>query len=320
MPIPFRAPALSSLLNQTFLNKTQDDIKVGKLGIYKDNPSEATAIEDTQEYFAEIADTIGQDGEGDFNRKTYSSTNFIANGQDRKQAIEALDTGLEDVNQEVISLAALISSGAIQIAAYISDSAYETANGAPVGGSIYYNSTTGLIRYYNDVDDQWDDVGKQVLAVQEFPSGLVNGVNQNFDVTNIPINDEALNVYVNGILLPKTRWSFTSPTITLDFAPAAGQDVYVNYLTDGNPATPIISAGTNNVTYRELSAAEETAKEIILSAAPATPSHVLVDIVGGSTVAFGTDFTISGNVLSWDGLTLDGLLAEGDILRIQFFN
>lgn len=320
MPIPFRAPALSSLLNQTFVNKTVDDTKVGKLAMYKINPSEATAFEDLQGYLAEISDTIGQDNEGDASRKDYSSTNFISNGEDRKQAIESLDTGLENVNQQVISLAQLIDNGSIKIAAYISDGAYETANGAPVGGSIYYNSTTGLIRYYNQVDSQWDDVGKQVLAVQEFPSGVIDGVNTNFDVTNIPTNDEALNVYVNGLIVPKTMWSFSSPTITLNFAPALGQSVYVQYLTDGNPATPVISAGTNNVTYRVITSGEESAKELTLSAAPATPSHVLIDIVGGSTVRFGSDFTISGTTLSWDGLNLDGLLTEGDIIRIQFFN
>lgn len=277
-----------------------------------------------QDYLNEIATNIGQDGENDPNANVYANTNYISNGQNRKQAIESLDLAALLIQNNVDTLNnafnQYLQDGSFKIRGYISDNAYETANGAPSGGEIYYNTTTGFIRYYNGIDLNWGDVGKTVLGIQETPTGVVDGVNTSFDIANLPLNNEALNVFVNGLIVPKSKYSFTSPTITFNTAPFLGQTVYVSYLSEGNPSTPVISAGTNNVIYYSVSGADVTAKQFILPSTPSTPSHVLVDVVGGSTIRFGTDFTIAGNVFDWDGLTLDGIISAGDIFRIQFFN
>jgi hypothetical protein len=312
------------LLNQTFLDKTIDDVKKGKLTLYKVNIGDAETINHVQDFINEIADTIGQNGELDPTRKTYSSTNFIANGDNRKVAIGKLDASLK-LNQDEINnlnnaFGAYLNAGSFKIRSYISDNAYETANGSPNGGEIYYNTTTGFIRYYNGIETSWDDVGKQVLPIQEVPIGVVNGVNKNFDVANMPINTEALNVFVNGLIIPKSKWSFSSPTITFVDAPANGSDIYVSYLSDGNPSTPVISAGTNNVIYHQITAGDVTAKAFTLPSSPSTPTHVFADVVGGSTLEYGTDFEVSGNQFEWDGLTLDGLISINDVLRVQYFN
>jgi hypothetical protein len=92
MPISFKSPLSSQVANDTFLDKTIDDIKKGKLGLYKVDVSETGAVDDVQVYLNELADASGVAGEGDTASKDYSSTNYVANGDDRKVAIGKLDT------------------------------------------------------------------------------------------------------------------------------------------------------------------------------------------------------------------------------------
>lgn len=49
MPIVFRAPLSSSVVNSTFLDKTVDDLKKGKLSLFKVDALEAEYIEDVQQ-------------------------------------------------------------------------------------------------------------------------------------------------------------------------------------------------------------------------------------------------------------------------------
>jgi hypothetical protein len=161
---------------------------------------------------------------------------------------------------------------------------------------------------------------KKVLGIQEVPSGSVDGVNSAFNITNLPINPGALNVFLDGMIVPDSEYTFSTPTITFNTPPEAGQDVYSSYLSYGNPATPVISAGTNNVVYHQVTALEEAAKVFALPTPPSTPAHVLVDIVGGTTQQFSVDYTIAGSNFGWTGLGLDGILEDGDVVRLQYFN
>lgn len=320
MPLSFKAPASSALVNATFVYKDTDDDKKGRLGLYKILPTDPDAVSDTQDYLNELAANLGQLGEGDANANVYATNNVISDGENRKEAIESLDAQMQINIDDIDNIEALIAAGAIKIKSYISDSAYITANGAPVGGEVYYNSTTGLIRYYNGIELEWDDVGSKSIGVQESPVGAVNGINTDYDITNAPLNEEAITVYVNGLIIPKSEWSYSAPTITLATAPTTGSDVYVFYISKGNPASPIVSAGVNNVVYHQVTAGEEAAKLFVLPSTPITPTKTLVDVVGGSTQEYNVDFTISGVSFDWDGLGLDGDLTAGDVVRIQFFN
>jgi len=202
---------------------------------------------------------------------------------------------------------------------YISDSAYVSANGTPSGGEAYYNSTTGEVRYYDGVEAAWKPVGSQVVAVQEL-LGTGNGVATSYTITNAPLNDEALHVFLNGVLQQKTDYTISLPNVVFNTAPTQGQQVYVSYLTNGSPASPIVSAGTNNVIYHTFTGGEVVAKQFTLPSEPTEPSKLLVDVVGGTTLKYGVDFTITTDVFGWSGLTLDGVVASGDVFRIQFFN
>ena len=95
MPIVFKSLLSSSVVNNTFVDKTIDDIKQGKLALYKTTIGESGYVSDVQAYLNEIADTTGQVFEGDANRKAYSSNNYIADGDNRKVAIEKLDTQIK---------------------------------------------------------------------------------------------------------------------------------------------------------------------------------------------------------------------------------
>jgi soluble P-type ATPase len=101
MPIIFKSKLSSSVANQTFLDKTIDDIKKGKLTLYKVTLGEADQVEDVQVFLNELADVDGVVGEGDTSAKTYANHNIIADGDDRKVAIGKLDAQAQ-LNVEAI--------------------------------------------------------------------------------------------------------------------------------------------------------------------------------------------------------------------------
>jgi hypothetical protein len=102
MPIIFKSKLSSSVANQTFLDKTIDDIKKGKLSLYKITVGEADQVEDVQVFLNELADVNGVAGEGDTSAKTYANHNIIADGDDRKVAIGKLDAQAQ-INLDAIS-------------------------------------------------------------------------------------------------------------------------------------------------------------------------------------------------------------------------
>jgi hypothetical protein len=312
MPISFGSQLSSASVNNNFLDKTINDAKKGVLGLYKTLPGDADAITDTQNFINKLATVDGVAGEGDLNATTYSSTNNISNGDNRKVAIGKLDAALKLLQDDV-------AAGTIKFKGYISDSAYVTANGAAQGGDVYYNSTTGKVRFYDDVELAWKVIGDQVVGVQE-NIGVGNGSNTGFTITNAPLNDEALNVYVNGVLAYKEEYTISLPTITFLVAPSIGSTVYVSYLTNGSPASPVISVGTNVVAYLSILPADVTNKFKTLASAPIEPTKILVDAVGGTTLQYGVDFNVIGADLNWNGFLLDGIIANGDVLRVQYFN
>lgn len=81
----------------------------------------------------------------------------------------------------------------------------------------------------------------------------------------------------------------------------------------------LASSGTSplNFDYIELSAIHIAEKKASLAKIPSS-SAISVDVVGGTTQLLGADFSVSGRELQWDGLGLDGLLEEGDVLRVMY--
>jgi hypothetical protein len=73
------------------------------------------------------------------------------------------------------------------------------------------------------------------------------------------------------------------------------------------------------VEYRTLTLAEANSKALVLGYTPTNSSLVQLDIISGGPQNYLTDYTVSGTTLSWSGTNLDGVLGDGDKLRIAYY-
>ncbi len=80
-----------------------------------------------------------------------------------------------------------------------------------------------------------------------------------------------------------------------------------------------LADNSETVEYRTISSAENTAKQLTLTATPSSASKVMVDVIQGSAQEYSVDYTVSGTTLSWSGLGLDGVITTGDRLRIHYW-
>ena len=322
MPIQFKSLLSSQVTNETFLDKTIDDAKKGKLGLFKVANTDPDAIEDAQDFINEIADTTGIVGENDPNAKVYSSNNYIADGDNRKVAIGKLDTELLSKQTQIDGLSDILNAGEIILKAYPDDASYIAENGAlPYVDktAIYYNSTTGLVRYYDDVAVEWKNVGAGSVGLHE-SLGTGNGVTVDFSLTTLPSDENSFIVYRNGVYVPQDQYTFANPIITFNTAPAPGQRIDVWMLTDGQPTLAPIQAGTQIVEYRTLDATDIANESFTLSVAPSNPLNVIVDVISGSAQIYGIDFTVSGTTFSWVGLGMSSQVTIGSIIRYHYFS
>lgn len=81
-----------------------------------------------------------------------------------------------------------------------------------------------------------------------------------------------------------------------------------------------VEAYVRFIEHRTLTLQEEQNKKLILQNEASDLSKMIVDVADGGGAQFiGTDFTVTnGTDLSWDGLSLDGLLKAGDRIRIIY--
>lgn len=78
------------------------------------------------------------------------------------------------------------------------------------------------------------------------------------------------------------------------------------------------TATSRNVELRTITSGEAAAKQLTLAAPPQTANFTVLEIAGAPSQFYGVDFSVTGNVLSWSGLGLDGILANGDQLTITY--
>lgn len=65
----------------------------------------------------------------------------------------------------------------------------------------------------------------------ETPSGTVNGSNKVFTLSQLPLENDAVLVFLNGILQTLTTdYTLSNQTLTFVTAPALGQSVRVQYV------------------------------------------------------------------------------------------
>lgn len=73
------------------------------------------------------------------------------------------------------------------------------------------------------------------VVVQEIPSGVIDGVNTNFILSQAPVNAQSVIVKLDGIILKLgVDWSIMSQSLTLNPAPAIAQNVEVWYIVNSS--------------------------------------------------------------------------------------
>jgi hypothetical protein len=66
---------------------------------------------------------------------------------------------------------------------------------------------------------------------QETPTGAVNGLNVTFTLAFTPLENEAVKVYLDGLLLRQgTDYTISGSTITMTTAPALAQQIWAEYI------------------------------------------------------------------------------------------
>lgn len=102
-------PVNAQVTNAAFVSRTQDSSTIGKVGLSNSDPVSGDPVANTQRAINKAFEGIGSTGEVDSAINDYDSNNFIDNGDDRKVAIEKIDTQLFDTQTQLDALDTLNS-------------------------------------------------------------------------------------------------------------------------------------------------------------------------------------------------------------------
>lgn len=124
------------------------------------------------------------------------------------------------------------------------------------------------------------------------------------------------------IRLGKVASETAPPAGQVTFFAKSDDNLYVKLATGDE--FQLINSGTPgalgySVEQIEIDSTQELNKQITLSLTPSFPEKTLLYIDGGAPAFYTLDFEVTGDVLSWSGKRLDGLLEQGDLVRIVYF-
>lgn len=338
MSVNFRDPVDSPVTNAAYMSRTVNTSASGEITL--SNAGSGANINNLQAAINKIFSSSGVGGENNASSNTYTEENYIANGDSYKTGIDKLDQSLKDEEEariaDVSAVNTRIDEGAIGFKRYVNDSSYEADNlngGSLQGGEAYFNTTINRIRFYNPVAMIWESIDAALIAIQETPTEITE--NEVYEVGQFPISEDALQIYIDGVLLENTDWSFDYNTgyITLSPLKSSGQEIYVYYLTQGVPVQPILTK-VQRTEYIVVNATAVTNKYVTLNFIP-DGAVELVDVTRsaiGSLVP-GTDYInepiyqtpgddttpIVEWRINWDGLAFETDAVDGMILRVFYF-
>ena len=104
--------------------------------------------------------------------------------------------------------------------------------------------------------------------------------------------------------------------LVFDAVPAAGIAAALAPFFKGDPGPPGTSGGSGKCFLVVLDATMVANKQLTLPSVP--NSDVLLGIVNGTEQRQNVDFIVTGTILSWVGLALELLVAEGDCFAISY--
>lgn len=98
-------------------------------------------------------------------------------------------------------------------------------------------------------------------------------------------------------------------------------DTNTLYVWSGTSWLPVGgSSSTNQIVESLIITTEDmTNKYVTLMHTPLVPANVELTVIGGVDQDYDIDYIVVSNRLEWSGYTLDGLLAAGDVLKINYF-
>lgn len=176
--------------NAAWMSRKVDTDTLGVVGLQNTaNPDSGSTITNTQRAINKSFDTSGITDEADATAKTYSSTNYVANGDDRKVAIGKLD--------------AQVGTNAGDLTTHIADTTTHGTTGAIVGISDTQTLTNKTIDADNNSISNLEH-GAEVDNPSSGVHGVVGSVVGTSDtqtLTNKTFDDE---VTVKEIVTPST--------------------------------------------------------------------------------------------------------------------
>jgi trimeric autotransporter adhesin len=140
--------------------------------------------------------------------------------------------------------------------------------------------------------------------------GILNGITVGPDTPTVITDASSL----NGTTLINMN------IVLSDSATYVSYDNTISGLTATTVKTAIdeISSSTRKVELRVITGPEDAAKQLTLAATPNPANSTVLEIAGAPGQFYGVDFVVTGNVLDWSTLGLDGILAAGDSLTIIY--
>ncbi len=115
--------------------------------------------------------------------------------------------------------------------------------------------------------------------------------------------------------------------VALNAVHGTSQFYGLDFYTDGNKVK-WDSSGLSNfntpftmfvMEYHTITSLDVFSRGLQLEQYPMSPDDVAVNVVSGVPQMYGTDFVVVNNRLNWAGRNLEGLIAEGDELRLTYY-
>jgi hypothetical protein len=237
----------------------------------------------------------------------------------------------EGVNVSAPSQNLITASGLVKFA---DTAAFVAAKGSiATEGDVFYDTTLKAIRFYNG--SAWctviDNTTAGVLHCD--PVGTVDGSNDTFDLPATPASADCVIPILDGETVLKSDGSSDgfiltthggSPAIQfIRRIPQTGEKLKAIIFGSGTSGGGGGGGGGGSETTQWarhiITSGEATAKQFVITPAPSDTLAVVGFIPNAVPQLPPTDFEIiSGNIFSWAGKNLDGILSVGDTIVLNY--